>query len=433
MVWWLIVVLFFGGLLIAFFSGIPIAISFFLVDIVAMYFVMGPGFSDQLIGSVYDSLVKFTLTPVPLFVLMGEILFHSGLAIKALGSIEKWLGRLPGRLSVLSVVSGALFASLSGSTIANTAMLGSLLTPEMQKRNYHKTMIVGPIIASGSLAMMIPPSTLTVVFGSLAGISVGDLLISGLVPGLLMAGLYILYTVGRCWLNPQLAPAYEVEKVSAAEVATESLRNVLPLGVIILLTVGAIFFGLATPTEAAAVGALGSFVVARIFGDLNRMVIKKSMLSSLRVTAMILIIVAASTAFSQVLAFSGASQQLMQLLANLPFSPFWVMLGMLALVFFLGMFIEEVSIMMITLPIFMPIVSTLNIDPIWFGILMLLVLEISLLTPPVGLLLYTIKGVTPEEITMSDIWKAAIPYVICGLAAVAIILKFQIIATLFVR
>lgn len=432
MEWWLIVSLFFGGLLLAFLSSIPIAIAFLLVDIIGMYYVIGPNFSNQLIGSIYDSLATFTLTPVPLFVLMGEVLFNSGLALRALNTIEKWLGKIPGRLSVLSVVSGALFASLSGSTIANTAMLGSLLTPEMQRRKYHKTMIVGPIIASGSLAMMIPPSTLTVVFGSLAGISVGDLLIAGLLPGLLLAGLYILYTVGRCWLNPKLAPAYEVEQYDTRRLLAETVKNVLPLGLVIFLTVGAIFLGLATPTEAASVGTLISFIIAWIFGDFNIAVFKKSILSSMRVTAMILIIVAASTAFSQVLAFSGATQQLMQLVASMPYSPFWILIGMLAVVFFLGMFIEEVSIMMITLPIFMPIVSTMNIDPVWFGILMLLVLEISLLTPPVGLLLYTIKGVTPDDITMNDIWKSAWPYVFCGLVAVVIILKFPIIATLLI-
>ncbi|MEB3102586.1 TRAP transporter large permease [Ferviditalea candida] len=432
MEWWLIVILFFGGLLLAFLSSIPIAIAFLLVDIVGMYFVIGPNFSNQLIGSIYDSVATFTLTPVPLFVLMGEVLFNSGLALKAIGTIDKWLGKIPGRLSVLSVVSGALFASLSGSTIANTAMLGSLLTPEMQRRNYHKSMIVGPIMASGSLAMMIPPSTLTVVFGSLAGINVGNLLIAGLLPGLLLAGLYAVYTIGRCWLNPKLAPAYEVEHVEFRQLLAETVKNVLPLGLVIVLTVGAIVVGLTTPTEAASVGTLISFLVAWFLGDMNKGVIKKSIMNSMRVTAMILIIVAASTAFSQVLAFSGATQQLMQLVTNLPLSPLWILVGMLAVVFLLGMFIEEVSIMMITLPIFMPIVTTMNIDPVWFGILMLLILEISLLTPPVGLLLYTIKGVTPDEITMNDIWKAAWPYVFCGLVAVLIILKFPVITMLLI-
>ncbi len=433
MAWWLIIILFFGGLLLAFFASIPIAFAFFLMDIIAMYFVMGASFTGTFVGSILDSLAKFTLVPVPLFVLMGEFLFQSGLALKAIDVIEKWLGKLPGRLSVLSIVSGALFASLSGSTLANTAMLGSLLTPEMRRRNYHKSMIIGPITASGSLAMMIPPSSLTVVFGSLAGISVGDLLIAGILPGLLTAFLYITYTVGRCWLNKDLAPVYDVEKSNFKEIIVDTIKDVLPLVIIIFLTVGVIFFGLATPTEAAALGALGSIILSWLLGKFNMDVVKKSLSGSVKVTSMILIIVAASSAFSQVLAFTGATRGLTHFAINLPFSPFWILVGMLGVVFFLGMFIEQVSIMMITLPIFMPIVKTLHFTPVWFGILMLLTLEISLLTPPVGLLLYTIKGVTPDDITMKDIWIAAIPYVICGLVSVFIILNFPQITTALIN
>lgn len=424
MEWWLIVTLLFGGLLVAFFSNIAIGISFLLLDIIAMYFVVGPGFSDQLVRSIYDSLVTFSLTPIPLFVFMGAVLFNSGLALRALDSIEKWLGRIPGRLSILSILSGALFASLSGSTIANTAMLGSLLAPEMQRRKYHTSMIVGPIVASGSLAMMIPPSSLTVVFGSLAEISVGDLLVAGLVPGLMMAGLYVVYTVGRCVLDPTLAPRYDAAREPLGPLLVDSLRNVLPLAIIIFLTVGVIILGMATATEAAGLGALATVVLGWVLGDLSWSRLSKSMMDSLRVTAMILLIVAGSTAFSQVLAFSGATRDLLELVGGLPLSSFGLLLGMLAVVLVLGMFIEEVSIMMITLPIFMPIVGATHIDPLWFGILMLLVLDISLLTPPVGLLLYTMKGVAPAGITMADIWRGAFPYVICGLIAVAIVLKF---------
>ena len=225
MVWWLVATLFFGGLLLALFSNIPIGIAFILVDIVGMYYVIGPGFSDMLVRSIYDSLITFSLTPVPLFVFMGAVLFNSGLALRALDSVEKLLHWVPGRLSVLSILSGALFASLSGSTIANTAMLGSLLTPEMQRRNYDKTMIVGPIVASGSLAMMIPPSALTVIFATLAGISVGNLLVAGLVPGLLMAGLYLLYTVGRCVLDPSLAPKYASQREPLRRILADLVKN----------------------------------------------------------------------------------------------------------------------------------------------------------------------------------------------------------------
>lgn len=429
MTWIVVGLMFLIGLLLAIFSSLPIAIGFLLIDLIGMHFVMGPDYGDLAIRSIFSSLTNPELTPVPMFVLMGEFLFNSGVAIKALNTMELWLGKLPGRLSVLSIVSGALFASLSGSTIANTAMLGSLLTPNMLERKYDKAMIAGPIVASGSLAMMIPPSSLTVVFGSIAGISIGGLLVGGFLPGLLTAFLYIIYTVYRCWRNPKLAPVYEVEKHESSEILLQTLKNVLPLGLIVLATVGVIFFGIATPTDAAAIGTMVSLVLAIALGNFNWEVLRKSAVSAVRVTAMILIIVSASTAFSQVLAFSGVTTHLLSALSTMPLTPFWLLIGMLFIVFILGMFMEEISIMMITLPIFMPLVHTANIDPIWFGILTLLVLEISMLTPPVGVLLYTMKGVVPKEISMMDIWKAAAPYVVCGLVSVVAILAFPGIAT----
>jgi tripartite ATP-independent transporter DctM subunit len=432
MVWWLILVIFFSSLLIVFLTGTPIAFSFLLLDIIAMFLIMGPSFAGSFVGSILDSLTRFTLVAVPLFVLMGEVLFQSGLAMKALDVLEKWLGKLPGRLSLLSIVSGALFASLSGSVMANTAMLGSLLTPEMRKKKYHKSMIVGPIVASGSLAMMIPPSSLTVIFGSLASVSVGDLLIAGILPGLLMAALYISYVIIACKLNPNLAPMDEVGEFNLKDTIKETIRDVLPLAIIVFLTVGVIFFGVATPTEAASLGAFGSVILAYLLGNFNLEVIKKSVSGAVKVTAMVLIIVAASNAFSQVLAFTGSTRHLTNAVINMPFEPFWILVGMLAVIFLLGMFIEQVAIMMITIPVFMPIIKVLGFDPVWFGILMLMMLQIALLTPPVGLLLYTIKGVTPDDITMQDIWYAATPYVFCGLFAIGIVLFFPKIATILI-
>lgn len=433
MAWWVIITLFFTSLILVFMTGTPIAFSFLLLDLLAMYFIMGANFTGSFVGSILDSLTNFTLVAVPLFVLMGEFLFQSGLALKAIDVIEKWLGKLPGRLSILSIVSGALFASLSGSVMANTAMLGSLLTPEMSRKNYHKSMIVGPIVASGSLAMMIPPSSLTVIFGSLAGLSVGNLLIAGILPGLLMSVLYISYIIIRCTAQPELAPIEQLEEFDFKSVLKETVINVFPLVVIIFLTVGVIFFGIATPTEAASLGAFGSIILAWLLGEFNLEVIKKSLKGAVKVTGMTLIIVAASNSFSQVLAFTGATRSLTQFVVTMPLEPFWILIGMLAVIFLLGMFIEQVAIMMITIPVFMPIVKTLGFDPIWFGILMLMMLQIALLTPPVGLLLYTIKGVTPKEITMKDIWFAATPYVICGLVAILIILFIPQITTILVR
>lgn len=432
MEWASVAVVLVGGLLLAIFSGLPIALAFLILDLLGMRFIMGSNFGDLAIRSIFASLTNPNLTPVPMFVLMGEFLFNSGVAVRALNTVEKWLGKLPGRLSVLTILAGALFSSLSGSTIANTAMLGSLLAPNMMEKKYHKSMIAGPITASGSLAMMFPLSSLTVVFGSIAGIDIGSLLVAGFLPGLLIAALYIVYTVLRCRRNPELAPAYEVQRYSTKAVLVESLKHVLPLGLIVLATVGVIFLGIATPTDAAAIGTMVSLGLAIALGHFNLKVLWKSTIGTVRVTAMILVIVAASTAFSQLMAFSGATQSILTALTALNLSPYWLLIGMLIIVFILGMFLEEVSIMMITLPIFMPVVAAAHINPIWFGVLMLSKLEIALFTPPVGVLLYTFKGVAPDEISMMDIWKASIPYVVCGLLGVVAILVFPGLATFLI-
>lgn len=258
-------------------------------------------------------------------------------------------------------------------------------------------------------------------------------MIAGILPGLLMSVLYISYIIIRCTAQPELAPIEQLEEFDFKSVLKETVINVFPLVVIIFLTVGVIFFGIATPTEAASLGAFGSIILAWLLGEFNLEVIKKSLKGAVKVTGMTLIIVAASNSFSQVLAFTGATRSLTQFVVTMPLEPFWILIGMLAVIFLLGMFIEQVAIMMITIPVFMPIVKTLGFDPIWFGILMLMMLQIALLTPPVGLLLYTIKGVTPKEITMKDIWFAATPYVICGLVAILIILFIPQITTILVR
>jgi len=427
--WWVVLLLLITGLIGLMLTGFPVAFSFLLVVMAAMYFLMGgvSGF-DQLTLSIFDSLTKFSMTPIPFFVLMGEVLYQSGLATRTLNVVSKWMGPIPGRLSVITLLSGGLFAALSGSTVANTAMFGSLMVPEMTKRGYSAEMTVGPIMASGALAMVIPPSALAVILGSLAEVSIGGLLIAALVPGLLLLLLFLVYTIVRCWINPSLAPRYEVETVEAKEKWIAVVRDLVPMGAIIFLVLGLIFLGVATPTEAAALGALGAFLLAAVFRSLTPTVIKRAIVGSLKVTVMILAIIAGSGAFSQVLAFSGASRQLVQLVLSADISPMLILLIMLSAVVILGFFMEQVSIMMITIPVFMPIVAVLGFDPIWFAVLVLICLEIGQLTPPVGLALFVMKGVAPPSISMGQIYRAALPYVAADVVGVALIIVFPAIA-----
>ncbi|MCR4419265.1 MAG: TRAP transporter large permease subunit [Clostridia bacterium] len=301
--------------------------------------------------------------------------------------------------------------------------------PEMLRRGYHKSLITGPITASGTLGMLIPPSTITVVFASIAGISVGKMLIAGILPGLLLAGLFIAFICAACVLRPGLAPPREESGVPMRTRLVVLARDLLPLLLVAGVVVGTIFLGVATPTEAAAFGAVGAVVLAAAYRKLTVSIVTKSLLSAASITSMVLLIVAGSTAFSQVLAYSGASRKLLEAALGLPFSPTVLVLWMLIVVFVLGLFLEEMAIIMITTPIFMPLIEALQVDPIWFGTLMLLMLENSLLTPPVGMVLYVMKGMVPESISMIDIWRSVIPYIVLGFAVVALILFHPPLAT----
>lgn len=430
--WWWILLLLFGSLLTLMFCGLPVAFSFLLVTTGAVYLWMGGVHGlTQLTVSIYDSLTKFNLTAIPFFILMGEVLYHAGMVTKALDAFSKWVGAIPGRLSVVTFLVGGLFGALSGATVASTAVLASLMVPEMMRRNYHKDMILGPVMSSGALDMIIPPSALTVLLGSLAEVSVGRLLINAIVPGYILLAIYVGYVMVRCWLDPSLAPKYDFPGVSLKEKLLSGLHDLAPLGIVIFVALGLMMLGVATPTEAAALASLVAFVLAAAYRNLTLAIIRKALLGALQVTVMILTIIAASAAFSQVLAFSGASRGMLALVLSAAVSPFWILVIMLVVVIILGCFLEQVSIMMITLPIFMPIVKALGLDPVWVCILILLCLSIGQLSPPFGLALFVMKATTPPEITMRDIYRAAWPYCVLDLIGLALVLAFPVLATWF--
>ena len=429
MEWWMILLVFIGALLLLLATGIPVAFAFFFINIMgAVIFLGGATGLRQMILSIFSGLTSFTLAPVPLFVFMGEILFHSGMAVRTLDVLDKWLGRLPGRLSLLTVAGGTIFSNLSGSTMANTAMLGSLLVPEMTRRGYSKPMTLGPILGTGGIAMIIPPSAIAIILGTLSRVSIGSLLLAGIIPGLLMALLYGLYIVLRCSTNPSLAPSYQVAAVAWPEKISAFLKYVLPLTSIVFLVVGLIFLGVATPTEAAAMGSVGSLVLAALYRSLDLKIARKAVTGALEVTVMTFMIIAGSITFSQILAFTGASRGLVEFVVGLQLSPLFLVIIMMVLLMILGAFMDQISMMMITIPIFMPVIKALGFNPIWFGILMLINLEIAFTSPPFGLLLFVMKGVAPEGTSMGDIYRAAIPFIICDLVALTLILIFPALA-----
>lgn len=419
-----------GLLLVLMATGLPVAFAFLGVNIAGAYIFLGGEIGlDQMARNTMAAVSNFSLAPISLFLLMGEILFHTGVAFMAINAVDRLISRVPGRLSIVSVAGGTIFSSLSGSTIANTAVLGSALLPEMLKRGYHPTLAMGPIMATGSIAMLIPPSALAVLLGSLAGISIAKLLIAGIVPGLMMATAFLAYIICRCSLNPSLAPAYDVSELSARERWLPFLIYVVPLLGIFVVVVGSILVGWATPTESAALGSVASLIAAAAYGKLNLRKLMHAVMETAKISVMILFIIAASITFSQILAFSGATSGLLRLIEGIGASELVLLLAMLGILLFLGAFMDQVSMIMITLPFFIPLAQSMDLNLLWFGVLMLVVMEISFTTPPFGLLIYVMKGVAPKSITLGQVYAAAMPFIVLELIVLGILIVFPEAAT----
>jgi tripartite ATP-independent transporter DctM subunit len=424
-------VLLFGGLVALMGLGLPVAFAFLSINVVAaLVFLGGEQGLSQLARNAVQSVTSFSLTPIPFFVLMGEVLFHSGVALKAIDAFAVLIRKVPGRLSVIAIVAGTVFSAISGSTIATTALLGSLMLPTMLERGYDKRLAMGPIIGIGGVDMLIPPSALAVLLGSLAGISISGLLIGGIVPGLILSVLFISYIILRATLDPSLAPEGPAEQGPAGAARwMPFLVHVLPLVLIFGTVVGAMTAGWATPTEAAALGAAGTIVAAMLYRSLTWAALMQALTGTVAVSGTILFIILGATTFSQVLSFSGATNGIVSLVSAQGLSASALIVGMMAVLLFLGCFVDQVSMMLITLPFFMPLVAQLGVDPIWFGVLFLICMQLGLLTPPFGLLLFTMKGVAPPSVTMNDVFRSALPYVWFGLLVLAVVFFCPPLAT----
>jgi tripartite ATP-independent transporter DctM subunit len=376
----------------------------------------------------FGSLTKYALMPIPLFLLMGEIFFYTGLGGRMFNAIDKLLGKLPGRLSYVTVLGGTAFSTLSGSSMGSTALLGSLMVPEMSRRGYKSYMSIGPILGTGGLAIIIPPSALAVLLATLAQIDVAALLLAGVIPGLILAGFYIATIWLQTKIDASAAPAYDVPTMSVAEKIILLFREVVPMVGIMVVIIIMMIEGFVTPSEAAAFGALGVLLLAVIFRCLTLDALRKSITGALRVTLMAYLIVFGSATFSQLLAFSGASRGLVNWATSFDLAPLAMLMIMFAVLLLLGMFMEQISIMLLTVPIFFPLAQSLGFDLVWFALIMLLSLEISFTTPPFGLLLFVMKGVAPPGTTMREIYTSAFPFIGCSLVLVALLIAFPNLA-----
>lgn len=420
--WPAAIALLFAVLLAGLVSGLPVAFVFMAINIAGLFLLLGSAGLELLAGSAFGAVANFSLIPIPLFILMGELLMRSGVAGTTIDAADQWIGRVPGRLSLVAVGGSVMWGALSGSSMATTAVFGSTMMPEMERRGYKPPMSVAPILAAGGLDVLIPPSALGVLLGALAKISIAGILIGAIVPGLILALVYVFYFWGRAVLQPQLAPPYAAPP-APLRARLRTLVHLVPLAGLVAVVTGLMFFGVATPSEAAALGAVASLLLVLAYRKLTWTALRASLLATVATTAMVFLILVGSSAYSQLMAISGAAAGFVGFVTGLKLSPVAMVIGMQIVIFILGCFIDTISIMMITLPIFMPVVTAMKIDPIWFAVLFLINLELAGITPPFGVQLFVMKGVRPQ-LGMGEIYRAALPIVILQLCVIALVIAF---------
>ena len=417
------------GMVISFLAvGVPVAFAFVATNLIAIIIFAGTSGLIQVADNSTELISRFTLGPVPMFIMMGSLFFHTGLAIKVFDGLDAIFGRLPGRLCYLTVAGGAIFSTLTGSSMANTAMLGSLMVPEMNRRGYSQKMSMGPILGTGGLAMIIPPSALGVLLAAIAEIDVGRLLVAGFLPGFVLAALYAGMITLQLIRNPGSAPAYDVPYMSVVTKIRLVSTNILPMGLVVFMVIGFIILGIATPTEAAACGVLGVMLLAALFRTLSYESMKTAVEATIKVAAMVFLILMNSTVFSQMLAYSGASKGLIEWVTSYELHKLIVLLMMFVVLILLGMFMDATSMMLITVPIFFPLAHALGFDLIWYGLFVLITIEMAGTTPPFGLLLYVMLGVAPKGTTLFQVAGAALPFLICDTILILILVAFPELA-----
>ncbi|QGU07421.1 Sialic acid TRAP transporter permease protein SiaT [Corynebacterium occultum] len=424
MEWYTFLPLFICALVVVLLLRIPVAFGMLGIGIVSSFLIF-ESFSaaSKLVGlSVISSVNSFTFSAIPLFILMGEVLFRSRIAQDALAEISILMRGVPGRLPMVSVAGGGAFGLLSGSSLANTALFSRTLLPQMRDAGYNRDLAAGSILASGGLAMVLPPSALGILWGGIAQVPIGPLMMAGIIPGILMALGYVIIVLWRS-RGDRDVKVPGTSRRSPAEVWRGFFKNLLIPGILALIILGLIFFGVATPTESAALGATASVIIAAIIGRLRPRELWEAAVASVRTTTTIFFLVMASTLYSQIMAYMGATQGLVAWLTESVSNGIIMMAIIIILLVILSAFIDQASIMMITAPLLMPIALQFGWNGIWFSILVLVTLQIGNISPPFGMGLFVMKSTAPW-IPMSALYKASIPWIISDLIVVVILAIF---------
>ncbi|KPQ05102.1 MAG: TRAP-type mannitol/chloroaromatic compound transport system, large permease component [Rhodobacteraceae bacterium HLUCCA12] len=419
--WWFVLLLGIGLLLLLMILGMPIFVAFLILNVAGVYWLLGPAGFGMFANSMYATATLTELAAVPLFILMGELLFRSGAMERLLTSLDRLVGQIRGRQYILCILLSAICGALAGAAMAVAGLLGRSLYPTMAKRGYDRKLSAGTILGGATVDAIIPPSVLAIIVASLAKVSTGSLLVAGIIPGLFLLGMSTIYVLVRVRYNPSLAPdlSEDLRDPNTRGSAFIAFLRLLPVMSIFLVVMGFIMLGIATPTEAAACGVLCALVLSGFYGGLNWQMLHQSLTSGVRVAGIMLAIMACAAMFNQLLIFSGALSQLTTFVLELN-PAYYVMLAlMLALPFFLFMFLDQVSVLMVLVPLYLPIIDLYEFDPIWFWALILVIATAGGITPPLGYTLYAFKSAVPHFDTR-ELFQAALPFV--GLIVMGIVI-----------
>jgi tripartite ATP-independent transporter DctM subunit len=421
-----------GTLLIAllfvlFALGVEISVALGIVGVLGLLYLKGFGIGLGVVGSIaWSNASSFSFIAVPLFVFMSGILLHSGIGKGLYTAVARWVSFLPGGLAVASIFSCAIFAAISGSSVATAATIGMIAVPEMERRGYARPVIFGSLAAGGTLGILIPPSVPMIIYGVMTETSIGHLYMAGIVPGLVLAVLFAGFVIGYAMLRPEAAPRAAEDRGSFGD-KLRSLYEVAPVALLIVVVLGSMYKGIVTPTEAAALGSFVSMLLAAVLGTLTWRTLRSAFLATVRTTSMVMLIIIFASMFSHVLALLGTPKALLTLVLGLGLPRWALFAAIFAFLLVIAYALEELSVMIILLPLLFPLVTGLGFDPVWFGIVMIVWLGIGLITPPVGLNLFVIQNLM-RGTTARDVTVGTTPFVLLMVALVVLLFLFPELA-----
>jgi tripartite ATP-independent transporter DctM subunit len=430
-VWWLTLLIMFAAMLAMFASGLPLFACFMVLNVVAVIIFIGTNGLGLFVNSMLDTSTTEAFVAVPMFILLGELMFRTGGVSLLFKAFDTLIGVVRGRLYIIAVVVAAFISAISGSTMASVSVLGRFVYPTMVERGCDRRLAVGTILAGATLDAIIPPSVVAIIMATLANLSIQKFLLAGIGPGLLLAGCYMAYAVARVIINPKLdshGSTVAEDEPTDAKARFKAILPIIPLTGIIFLTLGLVMLGIAQPTEAAAVGVVGAILMSFIFGTFSFKMLGETLYGAAITTGTVIFIIASSRLFTQLLAYTGATQGLIEFAAGLTVDPWLVYIVMMITVFILCMFIDQLAVMLILVPVYMPIINQLGFDPLWFWMMMLINLMFGGITPPLGYTMFVFKSAAPD-VPMSEIYKSTIPMIMVAILGVIILTMVPQIVT----